>query len=106
MPLLVNDLLTIVTISVNDINSLVKETARIESSNNDKAIGDKGKSRGRYQIQEATWKRYSKKPWKIYAHDRKESTRVVRLILKDCIKKCGNKPSFQRIRYYYTHGGF
>lgn len=84
----------------------VYDTARLESNFNDKAIGDNFKSRGRYQIQEATWRHYSKKPWRIYAHDKVEATRVAYLIIQDCAKKCGKRVTFKRIRYYYTHGGF
>ena len=55
------------------LTTWLDETARLESSNRDWAIGDKGASRGAYQIQKATWKAYSKVPWRTGAHDPVES---------------------------------
>lgn len=54
----------------------------IESNDDDSKIGDHGKSRGRYQIQEATWN--SVEPhlwWQTYAHDKIVSFSTARLIL-------------------------
>jgi hypothetical protein len=62
------------------------DTIRLaESSGNDKAVGDHGKARGAYQIQEATWKRYSRLNWKQFAHEPRESREVAKLIVYDIV---------------------
>lgn len=95
--------------SESTLTKWLDETARLESSNRDSAVGDAGRSRGRYQIQKATWKAYSKAPWKTGAHDPVESRRVARLILIDCAKACRKHNmavTFKNARYFYRHGGF
>ena len=89
--------------------SWVRETARLESSHRDGAVGDNGRSRGRYQIQAATWRAYSTVPWRTGSHDPVESRRVCRLILADCARACrrdGKVVAFKAARWYYRHGGF
>lgn len=90
-------------------NDWVEKTAWLESRNDDNAVGDRGRSRGRYQIQKTTWQRYSTKKWERWAHDAVESRRVCRLILSDCARACvrhGQRVTFQQCRWYYRHGGF
>lgn len=87
----------------------LEKTAQLESHGKLEAVGDKGKSRGPFQIQEKTWKAYSHRPWRTYAHDRREATRVATGILSDCYRAClrdKKEPSFKNVRWYYRHGGF
>ncbi len=89
--------------------SWVRETARLESRGNTAAVGDRGRSRGAYQIQQATWVRYSRTPWVTGAHDPCESRRVAGLILADCVRACRRDRravTFANARWYYRHGGF
>lgn len=95
--------------AADSLERWLDRTAHIESRNRDSAIGDGGRSRGRYQIQERTWARYSRKPWRTFAHDPRESRRVARLILIDCQRACrkARRPAtFENARWFYTHGGF
>jgi hypothetical protein len=56
---------------MTNLLTLLACISMIESGDDDKAIGDNGRSRGRYQIQEATWKEANPPscyPWKTHAH--------------------------------------
>lgn len=90
--------------------SWLTATCRLESNGRRWAIGDRGRSRGLYQIQAATWRRYGgRRPWSYWAHDPAESRRVARQILTDCVRACqrARQPlTFKRVRWYYRHGGF
>lgn len=48
--------LFISTASAKDIHDLFRALAKVESNNNDNAVGDSGASIGRYQIQYVYWK--------------------------------------------------
>ena len=85
------------------------ETARRESRGNRWSVGDRGRSRGAYQIQRATWAKYSTTPWRVGAHDPVESRRVCREILLDCAGECarrGKPVTFENVRWFYQHGGW
>ena len=85
-------------------------TLAMESSGRHSAIGDRGKSRGGYQIQERIWKAYGgTAPWHRRAHDPGESRKIAALILRDCARACrrhGQAVTFERARWYFRHGGF
>jgi len=85
-------------------------TINAESGGVYTAVGDGGRSRGPYQIQQKIWEFYGgKKPWIMWAHDPRESRRVCKLVLRACAAKCkkeGKDINFKNVRYYYTHGGF
>jgi hypothetical protein len=104
-----------VAISAVTVEDYVTRIGVKESSNNDKAMGDLDesglpRSRGRYQIQELPWRKFlGKLPWRIYAHDPKESKPVCRRIVKACIKACkrhGMPTNFHNVYFFYSHGGY
>lgn len=104
-------LLTVAAPTVPD--EWLRRTAWLESRNNPAAVNYReprgGPSRGMYQIQRATWQRYSRRPWATAAHERAESSRVARLILADCARACrrdGRPATFANVRWYYRRGGF
>jgi len=91
------------------IDGWLDRTAMLESGNKPAAVGDKGRSRGAYQIQERPWRHYSRVPWRIGAHDPVESRRVARLILLDCERACKRHhkaATFANVRWYYQTGGY
>lgn len=100
----------VVAFSVPD--AWLTRTSWLESRHNPAAIGDGGRSRGMYQIQRRTWEtpRYhARLPWRVWAHDPVESHRIAKLILNDCCRACmrHKQPvTFNRVRWYYRHGGF
>ena len=90
-------------------------TKYLESSGNRWAVGDTGKnvhggrSLGAYQIQRRTWEHYSTLPWNPGAFNPRESRRVCRMILADCIRECQRRHqsvTFSNVRWIYRSGGF
>ncbi len=90
--------------------SWLDRTLQLESSGNHAAVGDRGRSRGGYQIQRRIWDHYGgKRPWSRWAHNPAESRRVARLVLADCARACrrDHKPvTLENARAYYVRGGF
>lgn len=88
-------------------------TAALESGGDDRCVGDvvRGvpRSRGRYQIQELIWRKYSERPWRTAAHEPAEARRVARKILQACARACrrhGQAVTFANVRWWYRHGGY
>lgn len=84
-------------------------TLWLESRGDHSAVGDAGRSRGGYQVQERVWRAYSRVPWRIGAHNPVESRRVARMILIDCERACardGRPVTWRHVRWYYRHGGY
>lgn len=93
----------------SELHAWLDRTMELESGGDHIAVGDGGRSRGAYQIQRATWQRYSRRPWATAAHESAESRRVCRLVLLDCARSCrraGRPATFANVRYFYRHGGF
>jgi hypothetical protein len=89
--------------------AMLDRTAWLESRRDHAAVGDRGRSRGAYQIQRVPWQHYSRVPWRTGAHDPVESRRVARLILRDCCRAAlrhGEPLTFRVIRRYYRSGGY
>ena len=92
----------------------VTKTAQLESSNNDKAVGDfvngVPRSRGLYQVQKSPWIAFGgKQPWEKWAHDPAESRRVAGRILVACkrhVERHGRKVNFASVRWIYRAGGY
>lgn len=88
----------------------VDRTMALESAGKNQAIGDNGRSRGPYQIQERPWTVFGGRlPWATWAHDSIESRRIATRILAACMKearKHGKPLTFKEIRYIYRHGGY
>lgn len=71
--------------TVPSLSKLIDAIGVVESNNNDKAVGDNGKSIGRYQIQKAYWidgTEYLKVDWPYKdAHDPCKARKVVEAYL-------------------------
>lgn len=85
-------------------------TRKLESGNDRLAVGDRGRSRGAYQIQRRPWEAFGgRRPWNYWAHDAYESRRVASLILAACRRTCvrrGLVPTFKNVRRIYRTGGY
>mgnify|MGYP002398419353 CR=1 FL=1 len=97
---------------LSELGVWLDRTRQLESGGDDNAIGDKGKSRGAYQIGKVAWEAFRGEgdgEWKVGAHNPEAARRVCGRILRACKGRAvrdGRNPSFDNVRYYYTHGGF
>jgi len=69
-----------------DMNKCLDTIKLAESSGRDSCIGDNGKSRGAYQIQERTWKQYSRLNWLKYTAIPKDSRLVASMMVSDIVR--------------------
>lgn len=86
-----------------NVDYVVNTIIMAESSNNPLAVGDHGKSRGLMQIKEGTWKQYTKLSYD-QAFDRKTNRAIGTSIVKDIIKKYGNKVTVSKVLFTYNSG--
>src|SRR5262245_15387369 len=90
------------------LDQWLDRTRRIESGGQRHAIGDGGRSRGPYQIQERAWRDFGgRRPWRVYAHDESEARRVARRYLKAAVSECarrGWRADFRHVRHLYQYG--
>lgn len=90
------------------IEKWLDRTRQLESSGRCSAIGDGGRSRGPYQIQEATWRQFGGRgPWRIGAHQETESRKVARRYIRSAVAEChrrGWPADFAHVRHLYRYG--
>ncbi len=86
------------------------QTRHLESRGDPRSVGDRGRSRGAYQIQRGPWRAYGGRgPWHVYAHREPEARKVAARILRACERACVRDKkavNFKNVRWYYKHGGY
>lgn len=88
-----------------DVPALMETIIAAESSGRAGAVGDGGKARGLCQIQRATWERYTSASWD-RAFDPALNRQVGEKIVRDIVKRYGNRATRAMVIYTYNTGRF